>query len=360
MLLILVTLLGCVFAADACLQCDRRVRVLHEELARSAPTLKEQDEITDIYKGAYERYKETSKERKGIIDFTSMYRAGTEYRNEFNLFRKRNPHSGSNKAIWIVEKGKDILKKHLDIFIRDGLCPNKCGLLRRRVMDCESCHYKTYICPSPSGQQDCGEHRVQAEEGGQAMFDCFLPWHQLLTRKPEYNFTWAPGEPGTAKLNETNFKVLVVTEESFWILNQLEVEEQGTYRCTVQDRSGTVFYRVTFLLTVVPSPITPPKPRLHLPTLPAGYEYGYDQQAEDIMVGLLVTITVLALVGSADFTSMYRAGTEYLYEFRLFMQTHHSGPFEATQIMRKSKTILKKHLELFICDGLCPNKCETE
>ncbi len=30
------------------------------------------------------------------------------------------------------------------------------GLLKRRVVDCFSCHFKIYICPSPTGQQDCG------------------------------------------------------------------------------------------------------------------------------------------------------------------------------------------------------------
>ena len=45
------------------------------------------------------------------------------------------------------------------------------------------------------------EHRVQAEEGGQAVLDCFLPWHRLLLGKPEYHYSWAPGEPGTEKVS---------------------------------------------------------------------------------------------------------------------------------------------------------------
>ncbi|XP_053277182.1 izumo sperm-egg fusion protein 1 [Pleuronectes platessa] len=305
MLLVLVTLLGCVLAADACLQCDRRVRLLHENLALSAPTLADQMEIKKIYSHTYVNYIETSRKRKGIIDFTTLYRAGTEYRSEFNLFLK-TPHSGTSEAIQIMEKGRRILEKHLDAFIRDGLCPNMCGLLKRRVMDCVSCRFKIYVCASPSGQQECGEHRVQAEEGGQALLDCFLPWHQLLTGKPEYHFSWAPGKPGTEKPNETDFKVLVVTDESFWILNQLEVEEQGTYRCSLQGRSGSVFYRVTFLLTVVPLPDEPQKPRLTLPTLPLDYEYSNDQHTEKIMVALLVTITALALVASAGLVFIMR------------------------------------------------------
>lgn len=51
------------------------------------------------------------------------------------------------------------------------------------------------------------------------------------------------------QLSENNFKVLVVTEDSSVVLNQLEVNEQGIYRCTLQDREGTVLSQATFLLT---------------------------------------------------------------------------------------------------------------
>ncbi|XP_069379600.1 izumo sperm-egg fusion protein 1 isoform X2 [Paralichthys olivaceus] len=157
MLLILVTLLGCVLAADACLQCDRRVRLLHEDLALSAPTVADQIEMTKICDHAYVTYRDTSRERKGVIDHTTLYRASTEYQSEFDDFLKTQ-HSGSVtfEAIQIMEKGRRILETHLDTFIRDGLCPNMCGLLNRRVMDCFSCRYKIYVCVSPSGQQECG------------------------------------------------------------------------------------------------------------------------------------------------------------------------------------------------------------
>lgn len=46
-----------------------------------------------------------------------------------------------------------------------------------------------------------------------------------------------------------DFRVLVVTEDSSVVLNQLRVNEQGTYRCSLQSQNGTIFYQVTFLLT---------------------------------------------------------------------------------------------------------------
>lgn len=52
------------------------------------------------------------------------------------------------------------------------------------------------------------------------------------------------------QMNESDFKVLEVTEDSSLVLNQLHLNEQGTYRCSFQGESnGTVFYQVHFLLT---------------------------------------------------------------------------------------------------------------
>lgn len=51
------------------------------------------------------------------------------------------------------------------------------------------------------------------------------------------------------QLNVSDFKVLVVTEDSSLVLNQLRLDEEGTYRCSLQGQNGTVFYQVHFLLT---------------------------------------------------------------------------------------------------------------
>ena len=67
MLLMLVSLLHCVPAAKACLQCDRRIRLLHEDFILSAPTVHDQIELKMICDQAYVTYKETSQERKGVI-----------------------------------------------------------------------------------------------------------------------------------------------------------------------------------------------------------------------------------------------------------------------------------------------------
>ncbi|KAM8760900.1 izumo sperm-egg fusion protein 1 isoform 1-T5 [Acanthopagrus schlegelii] len=305
MLLMLVSLLHCVPAAKACLQCDRRIRLLHEDFILSAPTVDDQIELKMICDQAYVTYKETSQERKGVIDPTTLYRARTDYQSEFDRFLKTK-HTGSvtYEAIQIMEKGRKILEKHLNTFIGDGLCPNKCGILKRRVMDCFSCRYKIYICPSPSGQRDCGEYPVLAEEGGQALLNCFLSWHRLLLGKTEYHYSWAPGEPGAKKLNESDFRALVVTDDSSVVLNQLHVDEQGTYRCSLQNRNGFVFYRATFLLTVAPVPDQTHRPVITLPPLPHGDDQSPFQPTEALLVPVIAMVTALSLAASVGITAV--------------------------------------------------------
>ncbi|XP_041643280.1 izumo sperm-egg fusion protein 1 isoform X2 [Cheilinus undulatus] len=301
MLLVLVSLICCVSVAEACLQCDRGIRLLHEDFALSAPSVDDQIELKKICDHAYVMYEETSRERKGVIDPTTLYRVKTEYQSEFDRFLETQ-HTGSVtfEAIMIMEKGRKILEKHLDTFIQDGLCPNKCGLLRRRIMDCFSCRYKIYICPSPSGQQDCGEYPVQAEEGGQAVLNCFLPWHRLLLGTPEYHYAWAPGVPGAKKLIESDFSTLVVTDDSTVVLNQLRVNEQGTYRCSLRGPNGTVFYQVTFLLTVSPLPKQTHRPVGTLPRLPHGESLS--QPTEVLLVPFIAMVTALSLTASIGLT----------------------------------------------------------
>lgn len=51
------------------------------------------------------------------------------------------------------------------------------------------------------------DYPVQAEEGGQALLDCFVPWHRLLMERPEYYYSWAPGVPGTKMVSLTSLNL---------------------------------------------------------------------------------------------------------------------------------------------------------
>ena len=63
----LVSLLCCVPAAKTCLQCDRKIRLLHEDLVLSAPTVEDQIEMKKISDHAFVTYRETSRKLKGVI-----------------------------------------------------------------------------------------------------------------------------------------------------------------------------------------------------------------------------------------------------------------------------------------------------
>ncbi|XP_013857999.1 izumo sperm-egg fusion protein 1 [Austrofundulus limnaeus] len=275
---------------------------MHEDFILSAPSVSDQIELQKICDYAHVTYRETSQVREGVIDPTTLYRAKTEYQSEFDRFLKTD-HTGSLifDTIQIMEKGRKILEKHLDVFISSGLCPNTCGLLHRRVMDCFSCQYEVYICPSPSGQQDCGAFPVEAEEGGQAVLNCFVSWHRLLLGNPEYYYSWAP-ETGNKELDEKDFTALVVTEDSFVVLNQLHLDEQGTYQCSLRDQNGTVFYRVTFLLSVAPLPRQTHQAVASLPSLPQKDSLSPFQPTGDMLVAVVAMVTALALTASVGLT----------------------------------------------------------
>ncbi|XP_058497919.1 izumo sperm-egg fusion protein 1 [Solea solea] len=302
LLLLWLSLLCCLPAAKACLQCDHKVRRLHEDLSLSALTMQEQIAIRNIYDQAYVRYRESSSNRRGVIDLTTLYRARTEYENEFNRFFIPNTRGSlSSKAIQIMEMGRRILEKHLDSFISHRLCPNQCGILKRRVLDCVTCRHKIYTCVSPSGQWDCGEISIQAEEGDQAVLDCFLPWHPLLLGKPKYHFFRAPGEPQNKTLNESDFRALVVTDDSHVVLNQLQVNEQGTYRCSLKAQNGSIFYQVTFLLTVTSAPNETDQRIATLPALPHVDDIP-SKLSEDLLVYVITIVTFVSVVASICLT----------------------------------------------------------
>lgn len=71
-MLIISYLLCCVAAVKTCLQCDHRVRRMHENFILSAPTIGGQIELKKICDHAYATYKDTSGERKGIIGETKL------------------------------------------------------------------------------------------------------------------------------------------------------------------------------------------------------------------------------------------------------------------------------------------------
>ncbi|XP_024908964.1 izumo sperm-egg fusion protein 1 isoform X2 [Cynoglossus semilaevis] len=301
-MLIGLLLLFCLPTANTCLQCNRRVRHLHDNMIQSS-SLADELELQKIFSHGVEMFREISEKRKGVIDTTTLYRVRDEYINEFDRIMD-SPFVVilTQKAISIVSKGQEILEQHLDSWIHNGLCPNTCGVLRRRVIDCSSCNYKIYTCPSPTGQLDCGEVSVRAEEEEQALLDCFRPWHPLLFGKLLYHYSWSPGKPRT-KMSEGDFRPLVVKEEASVVLNQVQVEEQGTYRCSLKSQTGTSFFQLTFLVTVVPLHDHIDRTLVTLPPNPFEDDSYY---TERLLVTAIVTLTVLSVAASVGLIVIMR------------------------------------------------------
>lgn len=283
----------------SCLQCDQVVRNVHEDFLSSVKdiTVRDQIELQQIIEHAYVNYRDTSRLFHGVIDPTTLYRARTEYQSEFKRHWKEDRTDSIQwDMINIVEKGKRILRKHLEVFVAQGLCPNKCGLLYQRVMNCTSCQYGLYTCLSATPPLDCGEHHLEADEGEEVVLDCFLPWHALIVGQTEYHYSWHPGEKNLSQDGE--YEVLVVTEESKIVLNQLKVNEEGTYRCLLQDQKDTALSRMYFKLKVNPLPSTTPRLMVTFPSLPSGYDATLHILQRSSFIIILSLLTVLSITGS--------------------------------------------------------------
>ncbi|XP_036383818.1 izumo sperm-egg fusion protein 1 isoform X2 [Megalops cyprinoides] len=274
-------------------------------VASSSTSVEDQIELKKIFDHTYFRYLQTSQRFHGVIDPTTLYRVRTEYQSEFHKWLKR-PFIDDMlfETVQIMEKGIAILQKHLEIFSRTGLCPNKCGLLYQRVMDCSTCQYRMHTCLSPADQRSCGVQHLEAEEGDQVALDCFLPWHSLVMGRKDYQYSRTPGLSSCQSNDST---VLVVTPDSTIILNQLRKDEQGVYRCLLLDSDGTVLSCIHYVLTVTPLPLTTQKPVVILPTLPPDdINVPPVQQApRSVLWGIVVAVTALSIIASIAIIAIF-------------------------------------------------------
>ncbi|XP_069036882.1 izumo sperm-egg fusion protein 1 isoform X5 [Lepisosteus oculatus] len=219
----------------SCLQCDRLVQFIHDDFLEMH--IQNQPSLKKVIDQAYVNYRLTSQHFQGVIDASTLYRARTEYQSEFHKFLNtpRQEKDLVFELIQVVEKGRGILEKHLKGFIETGLCPNTCV------------------------------YRIQVPEGGQAVLNCFLPWHSLTMGKAEYQYSWAPNLTASS---EGDFEVVIATPDARVVLNQVRMEEGGVYRCLLLSTNGTILTRILFLLRVTSLPPTSPLPVRTLPSLP--------------------------------------------------------------------------------------------
>ncbi|XP_076845156.1 izumo sperm-egg fusion protein 1 isoform X2 [Brachyhypopomus gauderio] len=300
-------LLCALSSVSCCLQCDRLILHMHEDFIATVGgiTVQDQMDLEQIVDHAYATFRDTSEQSVGLIDPTTLYRAQTEYQSEF-MRHWQEPRTDSIQwhMIKIVEKGKRILQKHLELFAAEGLCPNKCGLLFQSVMNCSSCQYGLHTCLSGTPPQDCGEFLLQAEEGQQVLLDCFLSWHKMVVGQTEYQYSWIQGARNFSA--EDDFEVLALTEDSKIVLNQLTVSDQGVYRCLLLDKENTALSRMYFMLTVIPLPSSTPRPIPTLPSLPRSDSTPGSLHIDTLLI-TVATLTALSMLASLVILAFFRA-----------------------------------------------------
>ncbi|XP_077377739.1 izumo sperm-egg fusion protein 1 [Festucalex cinctus] len=286
----MVLMLCCNTVTEACLLCDKEVT---DMLNKVNPKISAKDR-NDAIKDGDKRYKTAIQKLNGIMDPTTMYRAKTAYKNVFDsnsLLR-----TDSTVINEFLEKRTELSEKYLKKFMADELCHNKCGFFQRRVMDCVTCKYKIYSCPSPSGIVDCGVNQVKADEGTQTLLNCFQPWHALMYMRREYRYTWTMDVEGDRKWNYT-------MEDSEIVLNQLSLSDQGMYQCSLVRQNGTVDYRVQWNVTVTPVPTTTHPPIVTLPAETLDDDSLF-HRAVHALVPLMAVVTALSLAGSLVFIAV--------------------------------------------------------
>ncbi|KAK3565387.1 hypothetical protein QTP86_007664 [Hemibagrus guttatus] len=220
----------------SCLQCDLAIRHMHDDFmaTKQKLTVQEQIDLKKILTHAYVTYQDTSTQLSGVIGSIQW------------------------DMIKILEKGKRILKKHLEVFVAEA-------------------------------------HHLLAKEGEQVVLDCFLPWHTLVVGHAEYYYSWKRG--ATKFSAEDEFEILVVTKDSKIVLNQLSVSEQGVYRCFLLDQHGTTLSHTHFMLIVTPMPTSPPRQIPTLPSLPH-VDVKHVQVHKDTLIIALALLAVLSISGS--------------------------------------------------------------
>ncbi|XP_072537230.1 izumo sperm-egg fusion protein 1 [Salminus brasiliensis] len=311
----------------SCLQCDRAVLYMHEDFIATAKgvTVQDQMDLKKIIDHAYTNYKKTSVELRGVIDPTTLYRARTEYQSEFQRYWKEDRKGPVQwDMIKIVEKGSRILKKHLKLFVAEGLCPNTCGLLFQSVMNCSTCQYGLFTCFSES-PQGCGVHQVEGKEGEQVVLDCFLSWHSLIVGQAEYHYSWKQGARNFSA--QEVFEVLVVTEDSKIVLNRLSVSEQGVYRCLLLDKHDIELSSMHFILTVIPLPSSTPRPIPTLPPLPS-LDFRPARLHRDTLIIILALLTVVSI--SASLAIIVVLGTRMMVKWQKNERTRAKEDEEGT------------------------------
>ncbi|XP_048854415.1 izumo sperm-egg fusion protein 1-like [Brienomyrus brachyistius] len=281
----------CLPFAHTCLQCDPLVQELNNNVLKAFSNASvDTDEIMRYVNYLFAK---TSRYSYGVIDATTLSKASEEYRAEISmLLRDVSLHveqEGRNVISDMLDKGNRILQEHLETFVHTGLCPNSCGLLNQRVINCETCASQIRTCLSPLGRDTCGKRHLEAEEGSSAVLDCSLPWHNLVEGDKLYQFSRYSNPAAT-------FIVFTASASSSVVLKHINLHDKGLYQCHLLDSNNKVLTSLKYQLTVKPS--TPTTPAHTPPTIPP-HDSGSlpDEPPKELLAAFVGAVIVLGLAG---------------------------------------------------------------
>ncbi|XP_072563414.1 izumo sperm-egg fusion protein 1-like [Paramormyrops kingsleyae] len=277
--------------AHTCLQCDPLVQLMHNNFLKAFSNASVDDD--EIMRYLNYSFAKSSRYSYGVIDATTLSRASKEYRTEIDVLLHdvslHTEQDRENVTKDMMDKGRRILQENLETFVHTGLCPNKCGLLYQRVINCYTCASEIRTCPSPPDRSTCGERHLEAEEGSSAVLDCSFPWHNLVEGDKVYQFSRYSNPAG-------KFMVFSATSSSSVVLNNINLDEQGVYQCRLLDSKNKVLTSLKYRLTVKPSAPTTPVPTP--PTLPPDDSGSLPPELpKDLLAAFVAAVIVLGLAG---------------------------------------------------------------
>ncbi|XP_023603535.1 izumo sperm-egg fusion protein 1 isoform X2 [Myotis lucifugus] len=144
------------------------------------------------------------------------------------------------ELFWMLKQQKETFARHVSLFQKDALCPNKCGMMLQTLTWCNSCEKKVHACRK---NLDCGERRVNVHEMEDMILDCELNWHHISEGLTDYTFYRVWKNKPESMVYKGTAPTLTKTKAN--------PSDAGTYRCqlnTVKNSPATIIrYHVRVL-----------------------------------------------------------------------------------------------------------------
>ncbi|XP_006107056.2 izumo sperm-egg fusion protein 1 isoform X1 [Myotis lucifugus] len=248
---LLVAALGsCLLPALGCLWCDKRV----VEALKSLETDYLPDHLgAEHHKALMEKLEDTVKDFKNLEleedeSFLEVVDDDTLEKGTWSFLKELKRITDSDvkgellvkELFWMLKQQKETFARHVSLFQKDALCPNKCGMMLQTLTWCNSCEKKVHACRK---NLDCGERRVNVHEMEDMILDCELNWHHISEGLTDYTFYRVWKNKPESMVYKGTAPTLTKTKAN--------PSDAGTYRCqlnTVKNSPATIIrYHVRVL-----------------------------------------------------------------------------------------------------------------